>query len=188
MEIFWGDIRGMESCSPRHPGRTAAPGSNWAWSLLEYAVRCVWGCDLPAIETTAGGKPYFPERKDISFSLSHTKGFVLAAVSEHPLGADVEHRREIRPALEKRLLSGTHGDLDVFELWALRESWYKLTGEGDLRDITFLRENNIITGPSSDLFCCVYQDIPECAAAVCSLSEMPSQKLLQVSAKELLAF
>ena len=186
MELFWCDLRGLESYSPSRPGRSAAPGSGWAWSLLSYAVRAVWGCDLPEADTLPGGKPFFPSRPEICFSLSHTKTAVLAAVSEYPVGADVEWRRPVRPSFETRLFSLPHGDLDVFELWTLRESWFKLTGEGSLLSIPFSRENGVITGPSPELKCRVYDEIPASCAAVCSLSETPSKKILRVAPEEIM--
>ena len=117
MVLYWTNIAQIRDFVPVHPGRSKAPGSAWAWSLLAYAVWEQWSCKLPEIALTAGGKPFFPSRPDLCFSLSHTKTVVLAAVSSFPIGADVEFRRETRPALERRLLEVQHGDLDLFELW-----------------------------------------------------------------------
>ncbi len=187
MEIFWSDIRGADPARSAHPGRSLSPGSGYAWSLLAYAVRQVWNCVLPEVDVTSAGKPFFPGRRDICFSLSHTKGFVLAAVSSEPVGADVEYRRKLRPAAEQRLLRTPHGDLDAFELWTLRESFYKLVGEGSLRDLPFSRENGVILGPREDLKCALYDVIPDCSAAVCSLTETPSKKLHRIPAESLIS-
>ncbi len=180
MVLYWSNLAQIQGLAPVHPGRSKAPGSPWVWSLLAYAVREQWSCELPEIALTAGGKPFFPSRPEICFSLSHTKNAVLAAVSSFPVGADVEFRRETRPALERRLFELQHGDLDLFELWTLRESWYKLTGDGDLRSIPFSREEGVITGPDPALQCRLYDEIPFCSAAVCSLSETPSENLLYI--------
>ena len=188
MVLYWTKIAHIQGLTPGHPGRTAAHGSAWAWSLLAYAVREQFSCDLPEVSLSRGGKPFFPSRPDICFSLSHTKTAVLAAISSFPIGADVEFRRETKPSLERRLLELPHGDLDLFEVWTLRESWYKLTGEGDLRSIPFSRENGVITGPNPALQCRVYHEIPDCCASVCSLSETLSNNLLYVPPEALCGF
>lgn len=180
MVLYWTSIAQIQGQTPNRPGRSKAPGSAWAWSLLAYAVREKFGCDLLEVSLTAGGKPFFPDHPEICFSLSHTKTAVLAAVSSFPIGADVEFRRNTKPAVQQRLLEFPHGDLDLFELWTLRESWFKLTGTGDLRTIPFSRENGVITGPDPALHCRLFHEIPDCCAAVCSLSETPSNKLLYV--------
>ena len=187
MEIFWSDIHAMDPARSVYPGRSTSPGSGYAWSLLAYAVRQVWNCTLPEVNVTSAGKPFFPGRRDICFSLSHTKGIVLVAVSSEPVGADVEFRRKLRPATEKRLLRTPHGDLDAFELWTLRESFYKLVGEGSLRDLPFSRENGVILGPREELKCALYDVIPDCSAAVCSLTETPSKKLHRIPAESLIS-
>ena len=181
MEIFWSELRGAESAVPRREGRSKSPGSAFAWSLLAFAVRTVWGCELPETTVLPGGKPYFPGREDMHFSLSHTKSAVLVAVSACRVGADVETRRDaVRPALEKSLFSVPHGDLDLFELWTLRESWFKLTGRGDLRSIPFSRTEGVITGPEPGLYARLYDEIPGCAAAVCSFDEAPPERIHRV--------
>ena len=81
-----------------------------------------------------------------------------------------------------------HGDLDLFELWTLRESWFKLTGEGNLLSIPFSRENGVIAGPSPALRCRLYDEIPDCCASVCSLTETPSEKLLYIPPEALCRF
>ena len=44
MELFWTQITDAQ---PVRPARTKAHGSAWGVSLLAYAVRAVWGIDLP---------------------------------------------------------------------------------------------------------------------------------------------
>lgn len=186
MEIFWCRIEDLKEQRLLHTGRSKSHGSAFAWSLLSYAVETVWSCPLPEVSLTASGKPFFPMRTDICFSLSHTKTAALAAVSASPIGADVERRKKYSAALERRLFDVPHGDLDLFELWTLRESWLKLTGEGDLRSIPFSRSNGEITGPVEGLFSRLYDEIPGCAAAVCSFQEAPPDQLHFVALKDLI--
>ena len=186
MEVFWCKILDLNEHILSHPGRSKSPGSAFAWSLLEYAIQSVWGCSLPEIYVSENGKPFFSNRKDIFFSLSHTKTSALAAVSPSPLGADVEYRRLTRPSLERSLLSVPHGDLDLFELWTLRESWYKLTGQGDLRTIPFSRTDGVVTGPDPNLLSRVYNMIPGCTASVCSFQDKPPDTIHFVNMKHLI--
>ena len=66
-----------------------------AYSLLEYAYRLEYGDVLPEIKKTPNGKPFFPERPGIHFSLSHAFTHVACALSEFPVGVDIESPREI---------------------------------------------------------------------------------------------
>ena len=70
MELFWTQITDAQ---PARPARTKAHGSAWGVSLLAYAVRAVWGIDLPETAELPGGKPYFPACPQLHFSVSHTR-------------------------------------------------------------------------------------------------------------------
>ena len=96
MELFWTQITDAQ---PARPARTKAHGSAWGVSLLAYAVRAVWGIDLPETAELPGGKPYFPACPQLHFSVSHTRTAALVAVSAAPVGADVE---QVRPLLLAR--------------------------------------------------------------------------------------
>lgn len=172
MEAFWTDISGLDETRALCPGRSRAHGSAFGMSLLTWAAREVWGIALPEISAQSG-KPYFPAYPDLHFSISHTKTAVLVALSAYPVGADVEQRRALRPAMERLLSEVPRGDLEFFELWTLRESYYKLTGRGSLRTIPFSRENGVLIPPEPGVRCRVYEEIPGCAAAVCSMAEEP---------------
>ena len=186
MHVFWADVSALAESSARRPGRTKAFGSAFAWSLLELAAREVWGLQkLPQTALNEAGKPYFPAYPQLHFSLSHTKGVVLAALSNAPVGADVERRREIPDVVRKRLFEVEHGDLELFELWTLRESWFKLTGQGDLRDIPFSRHGGLLIPPNPSALCRLYDTIPGCAAAVCTLRDLPPKALIQVDPHQL---
>ena len=150
MELFWTQITDAQ---PARPARTKAHGSAWGVSLLAYAVRAVWGIDLPETAELPGGKPYFPACPQLHFSVSHTRTSALAAVSAAPVGADVEQVRPLHPAMARRLAQADCGDLQPFELWTLRESWFKLTGAGDLRTIPFRRTAGVLVPPEAGALC-----------------------------------
>ena len=113
MELFWTQITDAQ---PARPARTKAHGSAWGVSLLAYAVRAVWGIDLPETAELPGGKPYFPACPQLHFSVSHTRTAALVAVSAAPVGADVEQglmqvRKLTVPKLEFVLRYYTAGSM-----------------------------------------------------------------------------
>lgn len=186
MRIFWADVTGLDEADALRPGRSKSGGSAFAWSLLELAAREIWGLrQLPEPALSAAGKPVFPDCPALHFSLSHTRGAVMAALSSAPVGVDVERRRVIPEVVRRRLFEVEHGDLELFELWTLRESWFKLTGRGDLRDIPFSRRDGVLVPPNPSALCRLYDTVPGCAAAVCTLRDLPSEALIQVDPLQL---
>ena len=91
----------------------------------------------------------------------------------------------LHPAMARRLAQADCGDLQPFELWTLRESWFKLTGAGDLRTIPFRRADGVLVPPEAGVLCRVYDGIPGCMAAVCSLAERPPERLRFVPPREI---
>lgn len=168
MRLYCADIRGADMEKALMPGRRRTAGSAFGISLLAYAVRDVWGAALPEIGGTETGKPYFPESPERHFSISHTRSHVLVAVSNYPVGADIEMRRARSEAFIAKLTTEPErADFDFFELWVLRESLFKLTGKGDLRKMRFGLEAGAIMPPVPGVRCRLYGGIPGCAAAVC---------------------
>ncbi len=78
------------------------------------------------------GKPYFKAHPEIYFSVSHTDGFSVAAVSDSPIGIDCERSdRKISRAVLNRFFSDS--EVKAFEnaearLWTAKESYTKLYG------------------------------------------------------------
>ena len=185
--ILYSDTRGLDEGRALCRGRSRAPGSAFAYSLLFRALELWQGArELPEAAIDARGKPFFPERPDWHFSLSHTRGFVLAAVSASPVVADVQLRDGRGERLAERLMSEKEReDFDFYELWSLRESLYKLTGEGGLRDMRFERRGGLIVPPKAGAFCRVYADIPGCAAAAASCAEPLPERLIRVEGEKI---
>ncbi len=173
MKLYCADLRGIKTEQARLPGRSRSRGSAFAASLLAFALEDAFGLEsLPEMAETAKGKPFFPLFPDIHFSLSHTDTHVLAAVGAQPMGADIQTRRLRSLSGAKRLTTARErADFNFFDLWALRESLYKLTGAGNLRTLRFSRENGVIIPPVADVNCRLYDDIPNCAAAVSSYGD-----------------
>ena len=101
-----------------------------AYLLLRLALREAFGWrDLPPIALSAMGKPYFPASPEVHFNLSHTAGAVLVALSDRPVGADIER---IRPVSQRamRRLADVATERAFFESWVRREARAKRGGAG----------------------------------------------------------
>ncbi len=97
-----------------------------AWQLLALALKQVYGMDeLPCVEREAGGKPFFPQRTDICFNVSHSYGAVACAVHDTPVGIDIER---LRPAPKR--LAGEMNDREFFCRWTAKEASIKREGKG----------------------------------------------------------
>ncbi|MBR1769358.1 MAG: 4'-phosphopantetheinyl transferase superfamily protein [Bacteroidales bacterium] len=107
------------------------------------------------IETTPKGKPYFVNKRDMFFSLSHTADFVAVAFSLRSIGIDIEHSRKGMEAVVNRFFhsgereyvfsqaelitaASDEGDMtstQIFDriatqLWTVKEAYVKMTGTG----------------------------------------------------------
>lgn len=148
-------------------------GHDAAYALLRYAFSAIYGCDMPDIEKSPGGKPFFPSIPNVHFSLSHTKGYALCAIGDKPMGADMEKVRETRPNLSSRVRSKAEEEcFDFFSSWVLKESFIKLCGtmEMPLREMCFTGSAEDIVCPRDGLYARLYDTVEGYRAAVCSMS------------------
>lgn len=119
-----------------------------ARELLALAVREAWGLSpLPELARREGGKPFFPEREELHFNLSHSGSLALCALDSAPVGVDIQLVKEWRPSLPRRVCS--ESELAWLEeqpelwpaftlLWTLKEARAKESGRGltsSIRDI-----------------------------------------------------
>lgn len=149
MLIFYTATDGLDAgrarCPRPRPDGRERPGLFPAAVRVGAAAR---RARAPELDVTAGGKPYFPSRPDWHFSLSHTRGLVLVAVSDRPVGADAQVKDGRAERLTGKLMSpGERAEFDFYELWCLRESVYKLRGCGDLRTMRFSRRGGAVLAP-----------------------------------------
>ena len=125
-------IRGCESLD----GRT---GHEAGRALLAGLYRETTGEELPPIEKTPRGKPYFPHGA-WHFSISHTPKHAFCVLSAHNVAIDAEELdRKVHEKLAERILSPSEKEqYDAAEnkskalltFWVLKEAQAKLTGEG----------------------------------------------------------
>lgn len=115
------------------------------YRLLHRALRLEYGIDeAPVFNYDAHGKPVLQGRPDIHFSLSHCHEAVACAVSDHPVGIDIESTehytidvaRHVMNDDEIRQIEASAQSAVTFtRLWTMKESLYKLTGDDNNGDI-----------------------------------------------------
>ena len=111
--------------------------------LLDEAVRrCFPSVPRPLdIAANENGKPYLTAVPAVHFSLSHSAAWAVCAVSDHPVGVDIQQCRSFKPNIADRFfhpdevrylssLSPAERENAFYALWALKESYVKADGRG----------------------------------------------------------
>ena len=100
----------------------------------EYSIK-----EPPLFSYTPEGKPILTHHPDIHFSFSHSGTVAMCALSDRPIGADVEVPRKIRPSLvsytmnenEQLIINASaNPTMQFLHFWTRKEALLKLTGEG----------------------------------------------------------
>ena len=132
-------------------GARGGDGRTLAWPLLERAAWEYWGLkSLPEVSRTERGKPFFAERPELHFNLSHSGGYALCALGESPVGIDIQVVKPFKTRLMDRVCSPEErrwlverGDEEFARIWAKKESLCKQRGTGltvPLRELRAERE------------------------------------------------
>ena len=115
--------------SPEDQSRTA--GAGW---LLQFALE---QAGVPASQQVfvqnPWGKPLLQNREDLHFSLSHSGHWAVCALSDAPVGVDVEQPRCTEAVARRFFRSDELTALDpVFltRLWTAKEAFVKALGRG----------------------------------------------------------
>lgn len=111
--------------------------------LLEYAIarRFPFVPHPLALSIAEGGKPHLVAQPGVHFSLSHAGAWAVCAVSDHPVGVDIERREPGRRDIAERFFHKEETRYlnslvpymreDAFySLWVLKEAFVKATGRG----------------------------------------------------------
>ena len=107
------------------------------------------------------GKPAIAGRPDIHFNLRHCREAVVCALSDRPVGVDVESVREYRESLvsytmneeeQKQIKTALHPEVAFIRLWTKKEAYVKMTGQGigDLKHALEHAEARFTTVDSAD--------------------------------------
>ncbi len=107
-----------------------------AYMLLQRLIKEEYGItEPPVFRELENGKPVIIGHEDIHFNMSHCKYAVACAVSNEPVGIDVERIQEkVNDDLAKYVLSDDElkdiTPLKFTRLWTMKEAVVKLTGRG----------------------------------------------------------
>ena len=116
-----------------------------AYLLLKKGLREVYGLtENPLFEYGEHGKPSIIGHPEIHFSLSHCREAVACAVSDRPVGIDVESIREYKEPLAhyamndaevRQIEASDHPAAAFIRLWTMKEATLKLIGTGISNDL-----------------------------------------------------
>ena len=116
-----------------------------AYLLLKYGLRQEYGLRVsPVFGYAPNGKPYLCEYPDIHFNLSHCRQGAICAISDRPIGVDMECIREYKEGLaaytmnaeeQQAIACSARPDVAFIRLWTMKESLLKLSGRGIVNDM-----------------------------------------------------
>lgn len=129
------------------------------------------------------GKPYF-ENRDTFFSLSHSGDYVLCAVSDEKIGADIQQCKDgLKESLVKRVLTDVEleewnrlrsdekqATLYFYQKWTEKEACSKLTGEGIFSELETQGSREGLICSDGDFF------LPGYCVSVCQYSNIIRDK------------
>lgn len=139
--------------------------------MLEEMLRQNCGLDTcPEFSYESNGKPYLKERPDIFFNISHCRKGIACAVSDRPIGVDIEeiqydgHLAEIilNASELEAVRKSAEPSIEFTTFWTCKESCLKLTGEGIRDDM-----KNILSDTTG---ICLKTEINRSAGYVCTVA------------------
>ena len=158
--------------------------------LLEKVLK-LYGVSQDNVTIGQNGKP---EAEGICFNLSHSGNFVVCAVSDKPVGCDVEKIRKASEKIAERHFCESENiylktcdsnkyDEEFFRFWTVKESYLKMTGEGlkvPLREVEVILAEEVKVLRSGMLQQCFIKEyrIPEYQITVCAEEQEFSSLLL----------
>lgn len=130
------------------------------------------------------GKPYMEDHENVAFNLSHSGEYAVLAYHEKAssIGIDIQKIRVLREGMKKRILHekeeiprGISKEEEVRYLnriWAIKESYVKMTGDGlslDFRKIYIDFEKNTVKAEGCEnAHFTEYDDLEDYVMAVCT--------------------
>lgn len=115
--------------------------SLFAEVLVRYALKKHFAIEGSKVSFTCNeyGKPFLEGYKNLFFNVSHSGNWVICALSDKPVGVDVEQIKEKDTDIAKRFFhekeaNAIHENVQdkelFFHYWTLKESYVKAEGKG----------------------------------------------------------
>ena len=124
-----------------------------AYRLLQHALLLEYGIEeLPVLIHDDNGKPMLQGHPDIHFSMSHCHEAVAVAVSDRPIGIDIETTAHYSAEVARHVMNDdemrqiealAQPEVAFTRLWTMKESLFKLTGDDNGGDIAHLLADTI---------------------------------------------
>lgn len=137
-------------------GQEAALDLSCILVTAKEAIKRLFSLPPVKIEKTPDGKPYYADRQGLFLSLSHSGEYAVCAISDVPIGVDIQKYQNTKRGVWKRIscpgekeafserkkvpLSGKKDSLceeeltDFFRFWTAKEACVKCTGAGLSKD------------------------------------------------------
>lgn len=137
-------------------------------------------------QASSTGKPYLTVFPYYEFSISHTRNAVAAAVSDKPVGVDVEKVRDVAGGLAKRVFSENEmawlnetaemKDRRFFDIWTKKEALVKYHGTGLMKDLKLLDVKSVSLREQLTSF-----DLGDYIVSICSRYELRETDITVIS-------
>jgi len=125
-----------------------------AYLLLCQGLKRLYDIDeKPLFTFGEHGKPSIVGHTDIHFNLSHCKEAAICAISDRPVGVDIESPREYRDSLVRYtmndrevadIIQSSCPDIMFTRLWTMKEAVVKLSGHGISNDMKHVLDGRAI--------------------------------------------
>ena len=129
-----------------------------AYLLLCEGLQQEYGItERPVFGYGEHGKPFILGHPDIHFNVSHCREAVICALSDQPVGVDVESIREYKDSLVRYTMNdqevqqierAERPDVEFIRLWTMKEAVLKLSGQGitdNLKDVLLHTKTSELT-------------------------------------------
>ena len=153
-----------------------------AFILLRIGLWEEYGISqVPGIATGNGKKPYLTEHPHIHFNLSHCKTGVACALSDAPIGIDIQHYVDYKESVARKIMTPgefsfcNRDNREFTRIWSLKESYGKYLGCGIRYDMA---KHEVLDSAVSKSY--VLRDFVLCVSTTAEL------KLVKIQADELL--
>lgn len=144
----------------------------------EEAAERLRGMPPVKIKRLPTGKPFYPDMREIFFNLSHSGQYAVCALSDRPVGVDIQQRKNAGARLRERILCQGAGRAkeeteEFFRLWSVKEACVKCTGAGlskDFRELAVDPETRVVRDlVTGEIFSWYTPETPkDYSLAVCS--------------------